>query len=313
MILTNVRLGYACINTELRKKNIFMSRTCRLETIKTKGLDYVYSLVYQNLADLKTIIEWNFKNDIFVFRLSSEIFPFATHKDYFNTFDLNQFKVLLQEIGNLAVKYNQRLSFHPGHFTQLSSHRDSVVVNSIREIDFHAKILDLIECSKDSVIVLHGGTKQGGKDASLLRFKENYKKLSTSSRDRIVLENCETCYTIKDLIPISEELQIPIVIDLHHHAINSGNIKSDNHLLEIITSKIFKVWDNRSMKPKLHLSESRPGVKITDNITIRRAHADYITFIPNVIIELNKIITFDLMIEAKMKEDSLRLIKKFSL
>ena len=53
----NFRLGYACINTELRKKNIFSSRTCRLATLESKGIEYVKNLALKNLKDLQTILE----------------------------------------------------------------------------------------------------------------------------------------------------------------------------------------------------------------------------------------------------------------
>jgi len=101
----------------LRKEDVFMSRTCRLKTVQEKGLDYIYSLVFQNLIDIEKILEWNHNNNIFVFRLSSEIFPFATHIDYCDVFNFEQFVPLLKQIGVLAVKYCQRLTFHPNHFT----------------------------------------------------------------------------------------------------------------------------------------------------------------------------------------------------
>ena len=163
------------------------------------------------------------------------------------------------------------------------------MINSIREIDFHSKILDLFNTNQDSVIVLHGGTKQGGKIESLNRFKTNFKRLTKSSQDRIVLENCETCYTIQDLLPVCKELNIPLVVDFHHHNINSGEIKNIHHLLEVIIDHVVPIWVKRNIKPKMHLSESRPNVVLTDNITTRRAHADYITFIPEIIYLLNKV------------------------
>ena len=42
------------------------------------------------------------KVKIFNFRLSSEIFPFATHSDYYETYDLDQFDEDLKKIGNYA-------------------------------------------------------------------------------------------------------------------------------------------------------------------------------------------------------------------
>lgn len=69
-------VGYACINTQLRKKNIFCSRTCRIETIKKKGIAYLKELCWKNLEDLEKILHWNKENGIKLFRISSELFPF---------------------------------------------------------------------------------------------------------------------------------------------------------------------------------------------------------------------------------------------
>jgi UV DNA damage endonuclease len=61
------RLGYACLNTVLRNRKpadfaIFCSRTCRIDTIKEKGMDFVKELGRQNVKDLLALIEWNEKN-----------------------------------------------------------------------------------------------------------------------------------------------------------------------------------------------------------------------------------------------------------
>ena len=82
MFPQNFRLGYACICTELRKQNIFSSRTLRLSTLKTKSNLVAKELATQNLQDLLKMLKWNKENNIYFMRLSSEIFPFATHDEY---------------------------------------------------------------------------------------------------------------------------------------------------------------------------------------------------------------------------------------
>jgi UV DNA damage endonuclease len=297
-------LGYACINTKLREQDIFMSRTCRLATLRQRGIQYVYELALQNLQDLEVILKWNFDNGIFLFRLSSEIFPFATHADYFEEYskDFDQiFGAQLKRLGELVTKYQQRVTFHPGQFTQLSSERDSVVINSIREIDFHARILDSMNCNKDSVIVIHGGSKAGGKDAALGRLKTSFYKLSESSQRRLVLENCEMCYSVEDLLPVCQELGVPLVLDFHHHNINPGTKSLENYIKAVLDT-----WNSRQIKPKFHLSESRDGITVDDSITKRRAHSDYIKEIPMIFYKFaqQSLDGIDLMFEAKMKEDS---------
>ena len=312
--LENLNMGYCCINTELRNCGIFCSRTCRLDTVNKNGLDFLYDLARKNIADLSSIFRWNFNNKIFLYRMSSEMFPFASHPDYYKLYDLDQFKEILQEIGDLARYYKQTLTFHPGQYNQLTSHRESVVEKTVIDIDLHAKILDMMGCGNDSVIVIHGGSKQDGQEEALKRLSNNFFKLSESSQKRLVLENCEMAYSIEDLLPISEKLKIPIVIDHHHHNINPGTIKSEQELINI-TNRVLDIWKSRDITPLFHLSESRKGVKKTDSITARRAHSDYVEKLPESLIYILKNgVKINLDIEAKMKEQAvLRLQEKYNI
>lgn len=242
----NLNLGYCCINTHLRELGIFCSRTCRLNTIQQKGIEYSYTLAMQNLQDLACILKWNYKNNIHLYRMSSDMFPFASHSDYNNQYDFEQFAGPLQTLGQLAKKLGQRLTFHPGQFNQLTSHRDSVVRNTITEIDTHARIMDLMGLDEQGVIVIHGGSKHDGKEAALQRFRENFQKLSPSAQRRLVLENCEMAYSIEDLISVSNEFDIPIVVDTHHHNINPGT--NQKTLTELIR-QVLSVWNRRGIIP----------------------------------------------------------------
>jgi UV DNA damage endonuclease len=269
----------------------------------------LYELAEKNIEDLKSIFRWNYRNNIFLYRMSSEMFPFASHPDYYKIYDLDRFKDMLKEIGDLARYYKQTLTFHPGQYNQLTSIRESVVEKTIIDIDLHAKILDMMGCEQDSVIVIHGGSKTDGKEKSLKRLSDNFFKLSKSSRQRLVLENCEMVYSIEDLLPISETLKIPIVIDYHHHNLNYGNIKDINSLNDI-TLRVLKIWEFRGITPLFHLSESRKGVKESDNMIIRRAHSDYVEELPESLLYILQQKRINLDIEAKMKEQSVLYLKK---
>jgi UV DNA damage endonuclease len=313
MTLHNLNMGYCCINTDLRALGIFTSRTCRLDTVRQRGIDYIYELAEQNINDLPAIFRWNYRNKIFLYRMSSEMFPFASHPDFYKNYDWSIFQEKLKIIGELARHYNQTVTFHPGQYNQLTSSKESVVEKSIIDIDIHSKILDMMNCGDDSVIVIHGGSKADGKDICLSRLCKNFLKLSESSRRRLVLENCEMAYSIQDLLPVSQKLQIPIVIDHHHHNINPGSITTESELIDT-TNSVLDIWNARGITPLFHLSESKRGVKITDSITARRAHSDYVTNLPNallIILENNRI---NLDIEAKMKEQAvLRLFNKYKI
>lgn len=54
----------------------------------------------------------------------------------------------------------------------------------------------------------------GDKEATLERFKENYAKLSDRVKKRLVLENDDMCWSVEDLLPMCQELGIPMVLVL---------------------------------------------------------------------------------------------------
>ena len=297
---TNFNFGYACINTELRKQPkkdpVFMSRTVRLSTIEKKGIDYVKSLAIQNCKDILTMLKWNKEHNIFFMRLSSEIFPFATHPQHGYSIDFAE--SYLKEAGNYAKQNGIRLTFHPSQFNVLSSPNENVVKNTFLDLNHHSEILDRMGLGKDSVIIVHGGGVYGNKEKALERLEKNILLLPKNTRDRLVLENCEMSYCITDLLPISEKLQVPIVIDMHH-----DSIYPSEESVEFYFDRVFKVWFDRGIKPKVHVSNSVPGITKDDSKTARRKHSDYISFLHDSLLTIT--FPIDIMLECKMKEQAI--------
>ncbi|KAJ3733393.1 UV-endonuclease UvdE-domain-containing protein [Lentinula guzmanii] len=292
------RLGYACLNTILRNKKpaseaVFCSRTCRIDTIKKNGMDWVKDLGRKNVQDLITMIQWNEDNNIRFLRLSSEMFPFASHSIY--GYSLEYCAPLLAEAGALAKKYGHRLTTHPGQFTQLGSPKPGVIQSSIRELEYHCQMLDLMRVGKDGVTIIHGGGVYDDKPGTIERIKTTIRDvLPQHVRDRLVLENDELCYNADDLLPICEELDVPLVFDYHHDALRPSSIPP----AEIIR-RANAIFARRGIRPKQHLSEPRPGAV---TIMERRAHADRCERLPD---ELEDVASdVDLMIEAKDKEQA---------
>lgn len=285
------RLGYACMNTILRKQkpSIFSARTCRLATVAEKGIDVVKGIALQNVADMKTMIQWNEDHNIRFMRLSSDMFPFASHEKIGYEIDFAEKE--LKEAGDLANKYKHRLTMHPGQYNQLVSLNPKVVANTARELYYHAHMLDLMGMDQDSVMIIHMGGVYGDREAALARFELEYQKLPDTVKRRLVLENDELGYSVSDLLPICQKLQVPLVLDWHHHHINPGNVTDLLSLLPAIN----KTWTDKGIKPKQHYSESRNGAVTQME---RRAHSDRVQNLPPTTDDV------DLMIEAKDKEQA---------
>ncbi|KAK2464194.1 hypothetical protein APHAL10511_003651 [Amanita phalloides] len=289
------RLGYACLNTILRSKKpasqaIFCSRTCRLNSIYKNGIDWMKDLGRKNVQDLISIIEWNEQNNIRFFRVSSQMFPFASH--HIHGYSLDYCAPLLAQAGELANRYGHRLTTHPGQFTQLGSPKPEVLNATVRELEYHCEMLDMMGIGPDGVMIVHGGGVYGNKDMTIERIKYTIREvLPKKVRDRLVLENDELCYNAEDLLSICEELDVPLVFDYHHDTLNPSSIPPS-----VIIHRADAIWKRRGIRPKQHLSEPRPGA-----ITLmeKRAHADRCEVLPP---DLPS--NVDLMIEAKDKEQA---------
>ena len=110
--------GYCCINMQLRKQkpSVTTNRSMIKRTFEVKGPDYASELIVQNVRDLREIIKWNHANGIKLYRLSSDIMPWMSE---YNISDLKDFRIIrtiLEDCGDLAREYGQRLTFHPGPF-----------------------------------------------------------------------------------------------------------------------------------------------------------------------------------------------------
>ena len=293
-----IQLGLCCLNITMResKPSVFASRTMIMRTIKEKGLGVLKEKIIQNLKDVLTMMDWNEANGIKVFRLSSMLFPHKTNPgidDY--TFDFA--KELLVQIGEKSKLYNQRLTFHPGQYNVVGTPNRKSFEKTISDLKYHADVLDLMGLGDNSVMVVHGGGIYGDKEATKKRWCEQFSELPENVRRRLVIENCEKCFSIQDCLDISEVINIPVVFDTHHYTCyNQLHPDADLKPASYYIPLILKSWEKRGIKPKFHVSEQGSG----------RCghHSDYIEEIPEYLLEIpDKYgVEIDIMIEAKKKE-----------
>ena len=290
-----MKLGYACINMTLQKTGgITTNRGMRQKTFNERGLSYVSELALQNVKDLETIVKWNEEMGIKLFRMSSELFPWMTYYDFEDLPDYPMIDVYLKNIGALAEKYGHRLTFHPSHFNALGSPNPKVLESTIKELNEHSKIMDLMGLSATvyNKINIHIGGAYGDKQATLKRWIDNYYKLDPNTQMRLTVENDdkENMYSVKELYKgISEQCGVPIVFDYYHHKFCTGGL-TEQEALELALS----TWNG--ITTCTHYSESRRKEQLDESIKAQ-AHSDLV---------YKKIPTygneFDCVIEAKHKE-----------
>lgn len=290
-------LGYACINVTLQnsKPKVTTGRTIRKDGFMKKGIGACSQIALQNTKDLFRIVVWNKNHGIHFYRMSSDIVPWASEYNLQDLPDYDEIKLWLGKIGEYAYKNDQRLTYHPGPYNVLSSPNEDVVNKTIRDLEHHSEMMDLMGLSHSpyNKINIHIGGVYGDKKGSAKRFCQNFERLTPMCQRRLTIENDDSVnkFSVADLYQyIFTDINIPIVFDYHHHSLNTGDLSEEDALeLALCT------WPE-GIIPVVHYSESKSLHEA--NAKIRpQAHSDYVN---------GPINTYgydlDIMIEAKQKE-----------
>ncbi len=286
-----LRLGYACMNLTL---GLTTSHTTRLATLAAPGgAAKLRGLVERNLCELQAILAWNAAAGYDLFRLGSSLVPFASHADF--PYDwAAEHAPRLREVGRFAQKLGLRLSMHPGQYCNPGSPDDRVVADSLRELAYAARVMDLLG-ARDGVVVIHLGGVYGDRDASVGRF------VDVLSREKRILrylavENDERCHHAGQVYDAATRLGVPMIFDLLHHRLNPGGLSEPDAV-----ALAFDAWPAERGRPKFHLSTQAAGGK-------PGTHADCIDAADlSRMVELFAGREADLMLEAKWKDRCLPL------
>ncbi len=245
-----------------------------------------------NVRNLQLALETVQRLGIGAFRIMSPLFPRMTHPEA--GYSLGQLPggemiaCTLQSCKVFAAEKQIRLSFHPDQFVVLSSPHPAVVANSIRELEYQARLAEAVGAD---VINIHAGGVYGDKAAALKRMGTVYDQLPEAVRRRLTLENDDVSYTPEDLLPFCRQRGIPMVYDVHHHRCNPDSLS-----IEEATGRAATTWESVGREQYCHISSPRAGW----NGSSPRPHADYIDPGDVPVCWLGRKMTVD--IEAKAKE-----------
>lgn len=294
-----IRLGYACISKTL--SNVTTSSTITYTTFqKDKDYKKIDTAIKSNLNALKEILTYNIKNNIHFFRLSSKLIPLATKSDVIFDY-IDPYKDYYNSIAKIIKDNKLRIDFHPDEFCVLNSTKSEVVKNSIAILEYHYNLLKALEI-KNKILVLHIGGNTFGKKNSISRFINNFNTLSKDIQESIAIENDDKIFNIRDCVYISKNINVPVILDYHHHICNHDELDINDYLKDILSS-----WHNTT--PKMHFSSPKNKTKKDF-----RSHNDYINVDAFInFIDLLKPFNYDvdIMIEAKAKDEALfRLVRE---
>ena len=291
-----MKLGYPCIN---RSIGCTANSTFRLASYSKENL---LAKVKNNLNCLFKILEYNVKNNLLFFRISSDLVPFASHPickvDW-----AKYFAKRFLAIGSFIEKHKIRISMHPDQFVLINSLRRIIVQRSIKELEYHCKVLDTMGLDSTAKVQIHVGGVYGDKEKAIDRFIIEYESLPITIKKRLVIENDHISYSLRDCILINQRIGIPVLFDtFHHHCLNNGE-----SALETLTLAK-KTWQKKDGLLMIDYSNQKPNSK-------KGTHAEHINLKHfKQFINETKRIDFDIMLEIKDKERSalnaIKLIKE---
>ena len=279
-------LGLVCITFDQQVRFRTMTRTRYLQlslSQRESGLREIYLHNLQRLHDALTFCE---NNNIRLYRIPSGIFPLSDMEDKIGAKILAEISADLSQIGARAQSLDIRMVLHPDQFVVLSSDSTEVVQNSIKILEDHAHIFDLLGLPRSpwSLMNIHGGKSQ--RTEQLVKVITN---LPENIKNRLTLENDEYAYSAEEILTVCQQAQIPMVFDAHHHICHENLDSYDHPSVTAMFNAARETWPNPEWQ-LVHISNGEQAFK-------DRKHSNLITDMPNIYRQAPWV-----EVEAKQKE-----------
>ncbi|MGO4475831.1 UV DNA damage repair endonuclease UvsE [Massilia sp. 2TAF26] len=286
-------LGLVCITVskDIRYRTVTRKRLLeQSDAGQRKLLDGIYR---DNIRTLDGALQYCKREGIRLYRLPSSIFPF---------FDEDVGREVMRELapslsrtGRRATEMGLRLVMHPDQFVVLSSDSPEVVANSVKILQMHADIMDLLEQPRSpwAVLEIHGG--KGNRSDALV---ERIAGLPDAIRSRLCLENDEYAYSAEQIHEVCVRSGVPMVFDAHHHIVSEKLSSYDDPSVAAMLEKARATWPDPEHQ-MVHISNGRESFN-------DRQHADLISTMPAAYARAPWI-----EIEAKSKEEAISGLRRW--
>ena len=270
-----MNLSLCCISNILAEQgHKFRTMTFKSFSSKSKeeSLEKLSEIVANNFSVTEKIIRHCAASGIKGYRISSDLLPVINHPEVnVRLEDLPNFGFIKYEILKTKKAIEEtgiRISAHPSEYISLTSEDDKVINNSIKDLEQHSEIFELLGLERSHYNPLNIHIRKEGEAAVLSNiFMKNFELLSNGVKSRLVLENNDTGNTW-DVAALREYFfepyGIPVTFDnLHHQMLNKGVSEYDAFL------NAYNTWGD--IIPIFHYSEGKNN---------GRAHKDMADHLP---------------------------------
>ena len=220
-----------------------------------------------SLEEVSKILDYLAKEKLDMYRLSSDLAPYATHPD------MPQFHNMVAEsdaelaaFGKKARELDIRLSFHPSQYVLLNSPDAALTAKSIWDLSSQAEMLDRMGLDDEAVMITHVGGVYDDHDASRARWIEGWEKCPEHVRRRLVLENDDIRFSAADALWIHERTGVRLVFDYQHFwCLNPERLD-----MRQTFEKFLATWPE-GVRPKMHFSSPRTEMReVKQKITAKQ-------------------------------------------
>ena len=223
-----------------------------------------------SLELLHDVLDYLRAEKLDMYRLSSDIAPYATHPD------MPQFHGMVAEsdaelraFGAKARDYGIRLSFHPSQYVLLNAPDPELTRKSIWDLANQAEMLDRMELDDEAVMVTHVGGVYDDHEASRARWIDGWNKCPEHVQRRLVLENDDIRFSAADVLWIHARTGVRLIFDYQHFwCLNPERLDMRETLAKFVGS-----WPD-GVRPKMHFSSPRTELReIKQKITPKQRAA----------------------------------------
>jgi UV DNA damage endonuclease len=265
--LTPPRLGLVCITTSDAVRYRALTRKRLLQFEETEQKRMLRELYADNLARLNLALDFCSGHRIELYRMTSGLFPFAD--DPVGEDVLEELREQIGATGRRAINLGIRLVLHPDQFVVLNSDSPQVIANSIKILETHARVMDMLEQPRSAwaLIEIHGG--KGGRAERLVETTLN---LPEAVRSRLAFENDEYTYSATEILEVCRASGVPMVFDAHHHLVHEKLESYDDESVGRMLKAARETWPVPEWQ-LVHISNGRESFG-------DRNHSDLITVMP---------------------------------
>jgi len=235
-----IRFGYVAMSVHIKNASPSKTMTAtHFQTLQDReaAVRKLERIAAENLHNTLRLLKHNRAEQIKLYRLSSKLVPLLTHELLAGWKPLDALEPDFRALGDYAKANGMRLSFHPDHFTVLSTPRKDVLAKSVQDLDWHVSMLERMGLDDRYKCNIHVGGTYGDKPKAFERFVGHFAALPERIRRRITLENDDKTFTAKETLEACRAVGVPMVLDIHHHAVNN-----EGERVEALWEGILDTW-----------------------------------------------------------------------